>query len=215
MTSLGYLSIVIIVCSLFIAYHLSLKIFRKTDNQGKMLEKVFIIIFTSLILCILNSLTFITSYSYFWEKAYRSITENKYEAIVVGYQQEISSSKSSFNNTYLPNKKIIYFPKVRYTNSEGQEVTKKLDITSDKPLKIGKKIKITDNTEISNANTLQLDWFVFLGGSLLTGIAAFFSYLVSSYIGAYQMKKRVINSCYYGFSLMLFNILCIIIINLN
>ncbi|WP_435524726.1 hypothetical protein [Chryseobacterium indoltheticum] len=53
-------------------------------------------------------------------------------------------------------------------------MTKKLDITSDKPLKVGEKVKITDNTEVSNANTLQLDWFVFLGGSLLTGVAAFF-----------------------------------------
>lgn len=56
MTSLGYLLIVIIVCSLFITYHISLKIFQKADKQGKILEKIFIIIFISLIIFILNSL---------------------------------------------------------------------------------------------------------------------------------------------------------------
>lgn len=96
---------------MFIAYKIFRKISDKKSNEekGNLLQKISLILFISTLLFSLNSLTFITSYSFFWNKVYRVISENKHEAVVIGYKKEILSSFSSFNKTYLTNKKSFYF----------------------------------------------------------------------------------------------------------
>lgn len=208
----GYVGVVFLI-SLFIGYKIFLKILRAKNHTSKksgFLENLFLILMISIIMILINAMTFVTSYSFFWEKAYRSLNEHSYEATVIGYKKEISKTQNFRNSTYYDT--FIFFPKVKYQNDDGDVVIKTLDITSRKPFKIGAKVKITDDSRNEKANTISLNWGIFTLGTLFTGISAFFSTLLSTYMTNDSLKRRVKTSVYFGFFFLLINMFCVILL---
>ncbi|MET3036291.1 hypothetical protein ABXT08_09330 [Chryseobacterium sp. NRRL B-14859] len=216
MTFLGYFAVVVVICSLYIAYRIFLKISEKNNDSGKkgsLVEKAFLVFFISLLVLSVNAMALILSYTFFWEKAYRAVNELQYEAVVVGYQKEIIKAKNFPTSAYTD--KVIFFPKVEYTDRHGKKVVKTLDITSDTPPDTGKKLKVTDQKNQKNTNALELDWVMFAAGCIFTGVAAFFAALIGTYATPYPMRKRLMWSISSGIGLILINIFCVLFIYLK
>ncbi|RQO38047.1 hypothetical protein DBR39_14285 [Chryseobacterium sp. KBW03] len=216
MTFLGYFTTIIVIFSLYKGYKIFTKFAANRDQSGKkagLLEKCFLLFIISIIMISVNAMTFVLSYTFFWEKAYRTFDEPKYEATVVGYKKEITKFKSFSNSTYRD--KVIFFPKVEYTDNNGKKVIKTLDITSDNPPSMGQKLKITDKAGEESTNVLQLDWVMFAAGCIFTGFAAFFASLISTYTTSYPMKKRMSWSVRLALLLIFINISCIVFIYLK
>jgi hypothetical protein len=114
---------------------------------------------------------FIFSYSFFWEKAFRTLDEQRYEATVIGYEKAIIKTQNFRNSAYYD--KPFYFPKVKYRSSDGNVIIKPLDITSNNPPAIGQRLKITDKKSQDYANTIDLNWIMFILGCVFTSVAAF------------------------------------------
>src|ERR1700750_365009 len=103
MTFFGGFVAVVVLFSIFLGYRIFSKISDKKQNSGKtggFIEKAFLLFFVSLIMVSINGLTFILSYSFFWEKAYRTFDESQYTATVVGYKKEITNGKNFSNSSY-------------------------------------------------------------------------------------------------------------------
>lgn len=216
MTFLGYFTAIIVIFSLYKGYKIFLKFAANRDNSGKkgsLLEKGFLLLIISIIMISVNAMAFVLSYTFFWEKAYRTFDEPQYEATVVGYKKEITKFKNFSNSTYRD--KAIFFPKVEYTDNNGKKVIKTLDITSDNPPAMGQKLKITDKAGEESTNALQLDWLMFAAGCFFTGFAAFFAALISTYTTSYPMKKRINWSVRLALLLLFINISCIVFIYLK
>ncbi|WP_213280315.1 hypothetical protein [Chryseobacterium indologenes] len=216
MTFLGYFTAVIVIFSLYIGYKIFTKFAANRDQSGKkgdLLEKAFLLFIISIIMISVNAMAFVLSYNFFWEKAYRTFNEPQYEATVVGYKKEITKFKNFSTSTYRD--KVIFFPKVEYTDTKGEKVTKTLDITSDHPPTVGQKLKITDKVGKDTTNALQLDWVMFAAGCIFTGFAAFFASLISTYTTSYPMKKRIAFSSRLALLLIFINISCIVFIYLK
>lgn len=216
MTFLGYFILAICLFSLYIAYRIFDKILKKRSvvkGKSGLLEKGFMLFFISLLVISLNSITMVLSYSFFWEKAYRSLSEKQYEAIVIGYKKENIASKNFPTSGYY--NKPAYFPRVKYTNFKGEEVIKILDITDDHPPAIGETIKITDSETAKEANSIELDWIMLVFGCVFTGLAAFFACLLSTYTKNETLKKRITLSFYGALLVILLNAGCILLIGLK
>lgn len=213
MTFSGYFFLAICFFSLYIAYRIFNKILKqKSKVKGKsgVLEKGFMLFFISLMMIVLNSLTLLLSYSFFWEKAYRSISEKQYQAVVIGYKKETIATRNFSTSGYY--NKQVYFPKVKYLNENGKEIIKTLDLTDNNPPAIGQTLKITA-TEISqNANSIELNWIMFALGSVFTGLSAFFACLLTTYIQNITFKKRVGISLYGALVILVLNGACIVLI---
>ncbi|OCA79233.1 hypothetical protein BBH99_19525 [Chryseobacterium contaminans] len=212
MTFFGYFFLAIFLFSLYIAYRIFNKILKKRSAvKGKTgwLEKGFMLFFISLIVIALNGVTMVLSYSFFWEKAYRTLSEKQYEAVVIGYKKENISTKNFSTSGYY--NKTVYFPKVRYSNINGREVIKTLDITNDHPPAIGQTLKITDNETNEAANGIELDWIMSVFGCIFTGLAAFFACLFTTYIKNDTFKKRIVFSLYAALFMAVLNVGCILL----
>ncbi|MCT2409757.1 hypothetical protein NZD88_19570 [Chryseobacterium antibioticum] len=176
-------------------------------------EKGFVFLFICLLMISINSLTMILSYTFFWEKAYRSVSENQYEAVVIGYKKEITRTQnfrsSSYHNT------AIYFPKVKYVNSEGKEVIKVVDMTSNHPPSLGQTLNITDNRTRRSANNTDINGLVFIFGCIFTGVAAFFAILIATYTTEYSLKIRITISAYGALILCVINGIGVLLIYLR
>ncbi|BAP32890.1 uncharacterized protein CHSO_3853 [Chryseobacterium sp. StRB126] len=216
MTLFGYFFLAVCLFSLYIAYRIFNKIIKKrSDIKGKSewLEKGFMLFFISLIVISLNCITMVLSYSFFWEKAYRTLSENQYEAVVIGYKKEnIATKNFPTSGRY---DKPVYFPRVKYTNFKGEEVIKTLDITDDHPFAIGQILKITDNEANENANSIELDWIMLIFGCVFTGLAAFFACLLTTYIKNDTFRKRIAFSLYGALFIIVLNAGCILLMILK
>lgn len=216
MTFLGYFVAIIVIFSLYKGYKIFSKFASNRDHSGKkggLLEKAFLLFIISTIMISVNAMAFVLSYTFFWEKAYRTFDEPQYEATVVGYKKEITKFKNFSNSTYRD--KAIFFPKVEYTDANGENVIKTIDITSDNPPALGQKLKITDKAGAENTNAMQLDWIMFAAGCIFTGFAAFFASLISTYTTSSPMKKRISWSFKLALLLIFINISCIVFIYLK
>ncbi|WP_336958539.1 hypothetical protein [Chryseobacterium contaminans] len=212
MTFFGYFFLAICLFSLYIAYRIFNKILKKRSAvKGKTgwLEKGFMLFFISLIVIALNGVTMVLSYSFFWEKAYRTLSEKQYEAVIIGYKKENISTKNFSTSGYY--NKTVYFPKVKYSNINGREVIKTLDITNDHPPAIGQTLKITDNETNEAANGIELDWIMSVFGCIFTGLAAFFACLLTTYIKNDTFKKRIVFSLYAALFMVVLNVGCILL----
>ncbi|MGG5208455.1 hypothetical protein ACQWU4_05870 [Chryseobacterium sp. MIQD13] len=217
MTFFGGLVAVVVLFSLFIGYRIFSRISDKKEHSGRkggFFEKIFLFLFIAVLMISINALTFILSYTFFWEKAYRTFDEPQYTATVVGYKKEITKAKN-FPSSSTYSDKVIFFPKVEYTDAEGRKIVKTLDITSNNPPGLGEKIKITDAKDRDSTNAVELDWIMFAAGCVFTGVAALFAVLLSTYSTSYSMKKRVVWSLGAGAALTLINIFCIVFIYLK
>lgn len=216
MTLLGYFFSAICLFSVYIAYRIFNKILKKRSAvKGKsgLLEKGFMLFFISLLVIALNSITMVLSYSFFWEKAYRTLSEKQYEAVVIGYKKENIATKNFSTSGHY--NKPIYFPRVKYTNFNGKEVIKTLDITNNHPPAIGQVLKITDSEVNENANSIQLDWIMLVFGCIFTGLAAFFACLLTTYIRNDTLKKRITYSLYGALVIIVLNAGCILLMVLK
>ncbi|RTZ49615.1 hypothetical protein EJ377_04205 [Chryseobacterium arthrosphaerae] len=173
MTVFGYFVLAVALFSLYIAYRISEKISKQRNAVKEMpvFWKKCCPVFICLLTVGLNSLTAVLSYTFFWEKAYRAVNENKYEAVVVGYKKETVKNQNFRNSAY--DTKVVYFPEVKYTDSEGKEVIKTVDITGNQPLAIGQQLKITDGGSKDSANSIELDWILLIFGGVFTGATTF------------------------------------------
>lgn len=213
MTFLGYFFLAISLFSLYIAYRIFNKILKqKNAAKGKsgLLEKVFMLFFISLLIITVNSLALILSYSFFWEKAYRSISEKQYEAVIIGYKKEMIATRNFSNSGYY--NKQVNFPIVKYTHENGKEMIKTLDLTDNHPPAIGQTLKITDTKTSEKANSIELDWIMLAFGSIFTGLSAFFACLLTTYIQNETFKKRIGISLYGAFVILILNGGCILLI---
>lgn len=211
MTFLGYFFLIVCLFSCYIAYRIFDKILKKrsaVNGKSGWLEKGFMLFFISLLIIALNSITMVLSYSFFWEKAYRTLSEKKYEAVVIGYKKENIAAKNFPTSGYYSNP--AYFPRVKYTNSNGKEVIKTLDITDDHPPTIGQTLKITDTEFNENANSIELDWIMLIFGCVFIGLATFFACLLTTYIKNDAFKKRVTFSLYGALAIIVLNAGCIL-----
>ncbi|MCT2561537.1 hypothetical protein [Chryseobacterium herbae] len=216
MTFFGGFVAVIVLFSIFLGYGIFSKISGKKQDSGKtggFLEKAFLLFFVSLIMVSMNALTFILSYSFFWEKAYRTFDEPQYTATVIGYKKEITKGKNFSNSSY--SDRVIFFPRVEYTGANGEKIVKTLDITSNDPPALGEKVKITDAGNQDSTNAVELDWIMLAAGGVFTGVAAFFATLLATYGTSSVMKKRLRWSLRAGLVLILINVLCIVFIYLK
>lgn len=216
MTFLGYFFFTICLFSIYIAYRIFNKILKKKSAEKgeiRTLEKGFILFFISLVMITLNSLTLVLSYSFFWEKAYRSISEKQYEATVIGYKKETIATRNFPTSGHY--NKQIYFPEVKYIDANGKEIVKTLDLTDNNPPAIGEVLQITDSEIRERANRIELDWIMFAFGSVFTGITAFFACLLTTYIHNETFKKRISISLYGAFITLVVNGTCILLIYLK
>ncbi|PIF46910.1 hypothetical protein CLU96_3956 [Chryseobacterium sp. 52] len=212
MTFFGYFVLGINLFSLYIGYRIFDKVLKKKSSvkgEGNFFEKGLVLFFICLLMISINSLTMILSYTFFWEKAYRSISENKYEAVVIGYKKESVKTQNFRNSTY--DNKFAYFPKVKYINSDGNEIIKTVDLTSNHPPSIGQKLPITDKNTRGSANTIDINGMMFIIGGVFTGIAAFFASLISTYVTQYTFRKRIALSLYAALIIGILNGTCTLI----
>ncbi|WP_347217135.1 hypothetical protein [Chryseobacterium sp.] len=213
MTFLGYFFLIVCLLSIYTAYRIFDKILKKRSAiKGKIgwLEKGFMLFFISLIMISLNSITMVLSYSFFWEKAYRSISEKQYEAVVIGYKEENISTRNFPTSGYY--NKMVYFPQVKYIGSNGKEVIKTLDITDNHPPAIGQTLRITDSVTRERANRIELNWIMLAFGCAFTGLAAFFTCLLTTYIKNETLKKRISLSLYGALVILALNAGCVLLI---
>lgn len=213
MTFLGYLLLAVFLFSFYIAYRIFDEILQKRRIiKGTIgwAEKGFMLFFISILMISLNSIMMVLSYSFFWEKAYRTLLEQQYEAVVIGYKKETVSTKN-FPTSGSYNKQV-YFPQVKYTNSDGKEVVKTLDLTDNHPPAIGQTLKITDRKMSKEANRIEINWIMLAFGSVFIGLAAFFTCLLTTYIKNESLKKRITISLYGSFIIIVLNAGCILLI---
>lgn len=216
MTFFGCFVLVVTLFSVYAGYRIFNKVSQNKNRdkkEGGILEKGFLLFFVCLIMMVINTLTFVLSYSFFWEKAYRTLSENKYEAVVTGYKKEMVKSQNFRNSSY--SDQPVYFPEVEFTNGEGNKIIKTLDVAENNPPKIGEHLQITDKSSEKSANAIDLNCIMFFFGSIFTGVAAFFACLLFSYTTEQTMKKRISVSAYSGLLILLINIGCVVIIYLK
>ncbi|MGG7551266.1 hypothetical protein ACQ7CX_11655 [Chryseobacterium arthrosphaerae] len=216
MTVFGYFVLAVALFSLYIAYRIFEKISKQRNvvkGDAGLLEKSAVLFFICLLTVGLNSLTAVLSYTFFWEKAYRAVNENKYEAVVVGYKKETVKNQNFRNSAY--DTKVVYFPEVKYTDSEGKEVIKTVDITGNQPLAIGQQLKITDGGSKDSANSIELDWILLIFGGVFTGATTFFASLLATYSTKLTFKRRLTLSSYITGVIVLINIMGVILIYLK
>lgn len=203
--------VAILLFSLYSGYKVYLKLLKKQhikDEKNSLFGKILLLFFTSLIIVSLNILTLVLSYSYIWEKTFRAYNEQKYEAVVIGYKKEEIKTQNFKSGSYY--NRLVFFPKVKYKNQEGQEIIKTVDITSDSPFSIGDTMMITDSTSQNNANVLDLNWIMLLFLTLFTAIGVFFSSLIFTFSKDFTMKKRMHYSLYVAVFIIFINSVCII-----
>lgn len=213
MTAFGIFTMIVGLTSLIIAYKIFLKISARKKNaqdEAPFLEKFFLFFLISLVTVSVNIMTFIISYSFFWEKAYRASNEPHIEAKVIGYKKEVVKSKNFSQSSY--SDKTVLFPEVEYADSQGRIVRKILDLTSNRPPEIGQKITITDSVSRETGNTMDIDWAMLGMGSLLSGVSGFFSALLLLFIGNRNLKNRITTGFVFGVLLVAVNLLCMLII---
>lgn len=213
MTFSGYFFLAICFFSLYIAYRIFNKILKqRSEVKGKsgFLEKGLMLFFISLMMIVLHSLTLLLSYSFFWEKAYRSISEKHYEAVVIGYKKETIATRNFPTSGYY--NKQVYFSKVKYLSENGKETIRTLDLTGNNPPAIGQTLNITATETGKNANSIELNWIMFAFGSVFTGVTAFFACLLITYIQNTTFKKRIGISLYGALAILILNIACILLI---
>lgn len=145
MTLFGFLIVLINIISIYIGYKIYKKISSKSPDkqEGGFIEKEFVLFFVCLIMICINTMTFVSSYTFIWEKTYRAYVELKYEATVIGFNKELVKTQSFKGSSYYD--RPVFFPKVKYINDNGKEIIKTLDYTTNKPLALGEKIKISDS----------------------------------------------------------------------
>lgn len=212
------MSILTILCcftgilSLFVSYKVYCKIKNKSNdnNQKGIFGNLLLLIFINLIITSLYLFTFILSYSFFWEKAFRVSFEPIYNAEVVGYKEEIVKTQNFRGSTYY--NKTIYFPKVKFLDSDGKEIIKVADITTNSPIAIGEKITITDSHSKKNINLLDSNWTMLLFGSIFTGLTSFFAVLLTSYLLNNSFKERIHLSGYFAMFFLFLNLLCVLLL---
>ncbi|MFN1215380.1 hypothetical protein ACKW6Q_00210 [Chryseobacterium kwangjuense] len=209
MTFFGFFITFIVLISIFTGYKIYKKVLNKSDDKKKerIGEKIVVLFFVSLLMTIVNIMTFVSSYSFIWEKTYRAYHEPVYEATVIGYKKELVKTQSFGKSSYYD--RPVYFPKVVYTDENGARVIKTLDFTANNPLKTGEKVKITDNSSRTSANALDINPVMLLFADIFTGVAAFFTSLLSTYITGFALKKRIKISIYFALGIMIVNIVCI------
>lgn len=213
MTAFGIFTMIVGVTSLIIAYKIFLKISagkKNVQDKPHFLEKFFLFFFVSLVTVSVNIMTFTISYSFFWEKAYRTFNEPHIEARVIGYKKEVVKSKNFSQSSY--SDKTVLFPEVEYTDSQGIIVRKILDLTSNRPPEIGQKITITDSVYRETGNTTDIDWGMFGMGSVLSGLSGFFSAMLLLFTGNRNMKNRITTGFIFGVLLVAVNLLCMLTI---
>ncbi|CAM3770629.1 Hypothetical transmembrane protein [Flavobacterium branchiophilum] len=240
MTIMGFIIFSILIFSLYLSYKIFIKLSNKKYNYEDFLkykkeynefiiepfdydsylkmnqkdENIFVNIaqylFTFLLVVIINSLFIILSYSFYWKKTFKTITENKYESEVVGYAIETSTS---YTFSKLGSKILIYYPKVRFINKNGIEIIKQLDVGSNikDKYKIGKKVVFTYNEGDEYINIINVDWISIIG-TIFISVNSFFSFLVSSYPLNLNFKQRITKSFYFGILILSLNIICILIL---
>lgn len=216
MTFFGYFVLAVSLFSLYIGYGIFDKILKKkgeTKGEPGILEKGLGLLFICLLMISINSLTMILSYTYFWEKTYRTITEEQYEAVVIGYEKETIKVQNFRNSGY--DDEVVFFPKVKYKDVDGKEVIKTVDITDNEPPAIGTSLKITDKESKESANATEVDGIMFIFGCIFTGLGAFFTCLLSTYATQYTFKRRIRLSVYCGLAMLVLNIVCIILIGMK
>lgn len=186
------LAILLALFSFFVGIKTSAKIIGKSSD-GKMrqgyLGKVFLSIFSSILIFISGILLFMLSYSFFLKKAFRASTENIHTATVIDYEEEIIRTKN-FSTSYMPSDKLVFFPRVIFTDSNGRRIVKVVDIASDAPMDMGAMLKITDNESQKRANLLELRLTYSLIGILVTTSLAFLFALICSYPFYTSLKPR-------------------------
>lgn len=151
----------------------------------------------------INTMTFVASYVFVWEKTYRAYVELKYEATVIGYKKEIIKTQSFGRSSRTDS--AVFFPEVRYVNGEGREVIKTLDFTSNEPIALGERIQITDSDSQASANALDVNWIMLFAASVFTAVAGFFAILLTLYISNYDLKKKVRLSGWFAMGFLFLN----------
>lgn len=205
MTFFGFFVAFVNIISLFIGYRIYRKLRAKSvdKKEGSILEKGFVLFFVCLLMICINTMTFVSSYTFIWEKTYRAYVELTYEATVVGYKKELVKTQSFGKSSYYD--RPVFFPKVKYSDEKGQEIIKTLDFTTNKPLEVGEKIKITDAESQASANALDINWIMLFGTSVFTAVAGFFAFLLFTYISNYDLKKRIHLSVWFALGIMILN----------
>ncbi|GEM56117.1 hypothetical protein B0A58_02420 [Flavobacterium branchiophilum NBRC 15030 = ATCC 35035] len=241
MTTLGYITILTLVFSIHTAYKIFIKISNKKYNYEDFLNykkeygefinesidynsflkmnqkkdniviKFIQLLFISLIVIAMNMLFVFLSHNFYWLKAYKSLSEKKYESVVVGYNIEVSYG-SSFRS-YSPRKILIYYPKVKFIDEAGKQIIKQGDLgTNDKNKNpIGEKLIITDKKENDFVNIIEVDWVFFIG-TIFIGINSFFSSLISLYPSNLNLKQRIVKSFYFGILIFSINLACLMVL---
>jgi hypothetical protein len=241
MTIMSFIIFSILIFSLYISYKIFIKLSNKKYNYEDFLkykneynefiiepfdydsylkmnrkdENIFVnivqFLFIFLLVVIINLLFIILSYSFYWGKTFKTITENKYESEVVGYAIETSTS-SSFSKSGT-RKILVYYPKVKFVNKNGIEIIKQFDVGSNikDKYKIGKKVVFTYNEGDDYINIINVDWISIMG-TIFISVNSFFSFLVSSYPLNLNFKQRITKSFYFGILILSLNIICILIL---
>ncbi|KMQ65437.1 hypothetical protein ACM46_05945 [Chryseobacterium angstadtii] len=209
MTFFGFFVAFITLISIFTGYKIYEKVLNKSEDKKResIAEKIVVLFFVSLLMTGINIMTFVSSYTFIWEKTYRAYYEPRYEATVIGYKKELVKTQSFGKSSYYD--RPVYFPKVVYTDENGVKVFKTLDFTTNTPLKTGEKVKITDTSSRTSANALDIDPIMLLFAGVFTGVAAFFTSLLSTYITVFALKKRIRISIYFALGIMIVNGVCI------
>lgn len=212
MTSFGFFVVLINIISLFIGYRIYKKLRSKSPDkkEGNIIEKGFVLFFVCLLMICINTMTFVSSYTFIWEKTYRAYVELKYEATVIGYKKELVKTQSFKGSSYYD--RPVFFPKVKYINENGKEIIKTLDYTTNKPLEMGEKVKISDSDSQTSANALEINWIMLSFTCVFTALAGFFACLLFTYISNHDLKKRIWLSMWCGVGILIFNGLCTLLL---
>lgn len=215
MSSFGFVVVFVNAISLFVGYGIYRKILGKPNDKKEAgaIEKVCVFLFICLLMVCINTMTFVAAYVFVWEKTYRAYAEVAYEATVVGYKKEIVKAQNFGGSSRTDT--AVFFPEVRYVSRDGQEVTKTLDLTSNEPLALGEKIKITDSDSQASANALDVNWIMLLAASVFTGVAGFFASLLTLYISNYDLKKKVRLSRRFAVGLLVLNSAGVLLLHLK
>lgn len=215
MTFFGFFVAFVNIISLCIGYRIYKKLRAQSvgKKKGSILERGFVLFFVCLLMICINMMTFVISYTSIWMKTYRTYVELQYVATVIGYKKVLVRTQSFRKSSYddVP----MFFPKVKYNNEKGQEIIKTLDFTTNNPLEMGKKVKITDAESQTSANSLDIKWIMLFGTSVFTAVAGFFAFLLFTYISNYDLKKRIQLSLWFALGMMILNCICTLLLYLK
>lgn len=84
-TPFGFFVVFVNVISLIVGYGIYRKILNTLvgKKNGGIVEKVAVLFFICLLMICINTMAFVSSYVFVWEKTYRAYVELKYEATVI------------------------------------------------------------------------------------------------------------------------------------